>query len=297
MQEGTDIMTLPASIVDTHVHLWPAGRWRMSWIDQYPLLQQHYVLETYGQHTRDLPVDAFVFMECGVEPQYAFLETCWAAKLAVQDKRLQGIVATAPLEFGSLVQTYLEALLELGPVIKGVRRNLEGEQRSDFCLQPDFIKGVHLATAAGLSVDLCLRSWQLPVVTELVRSCPQTQFMLDHAGKPPIRSRSLDSWRQQIRTLATLPNVFCKVSGLVTEADPIHWSQNELAPLIEEVWDAFGEDRVVFAGDWPVLLLASSYQRWVEIVQETLITLPAKAQEKFWNSNAKRFYRLSEQRL
>lgn len=280
-------------MIDTHVHLWQPAHFRMPWLDNDALLNHTYLLDTYREHVHALPIDAIVFMECGVEPRYAFLEACWAVQLARQEKWLQGIIAAAPLEFGAQVQTFLEALVKLGPEIKGVRRLLEDEQDPSFCLQPAFLQGVQLATAAGLSVEICIRHWQLPAIIELVRRCPQTNFMLNHMGKPPIRSGKLDTWFRQMHTLGALPNVWCKVSGLLTEANPITWKKEALVPLIRHIWETFGEDRVVFGGDWPVMLSTSTYTRWFEVVQEGAATLSSAAQAKFWHQNARQFYRLN----
>ena len=285
-------MISSVSIVDAHVHLWNPVRTRMSWLDGDELLNRAYLMEEYRESTKDLPIEAMVFMECGVEPQYAFLEAQWAVQYARQHSRLQGIVAAAPVEFGSRAQAYLEALAGLGPLVKGVRRNIQDETDGNFCLQPAFIQGVQLASARQFTFDLCIRHTQLPAVTELVRRCPDTQFMLDHLGKPPARARILDPWRQHIRELAALPNVYCKVSGLVTEADPATWDTESLAPYIEHVWATFGEERVVFAGDWPVMLSASTYKRWVGTLQTLATSLSPTAQHKFWHENARRFYRL-----
>jgi L-fuconolactonase len=280
-------------IVDAHVHLWEHERFRMSWTDNDSLLSQGCPLEKYHEQTRDLPIEAMVFMECGVEPQYAFLEAQWAVGCTQRDARLQGVVAAAPVEFGTRTRAYLDALTALGPRVKGIRRNVQGEQDNTFCLQPDFVRGVQLLAEYHLSFDICIRHWQLPAVIELVRRCPDTAFILDHLGKPAIKEHILDPWCQQIRELAALPNAYCKVSGMVTEADSLHWTAADLSPYLTHVLECFGEDRVVFAGDWPVVLSASSYKRWVETLQTLCASLSPAAQHKLWHENARRFYRLA----
>jgi len=281
-------------IIDTHVHLWDPQRFRMSWTDGNALLARPYSVEHYHEQTGELPIEGMVFVECGVEPPYAFLEARWAVACARQDARIQGIVAAAPVEFGLRARTYLEALIELDEQrIKGVRRNLQDEPDPNMCLQPDFVQGVQLLAEYGLSFDICIYHHQLPAVIELVRRCPDTQFILDHLGKPDARAHQLDPWRGQIRELAALPNVACKVSGLVTEADHANWQPADLEPYITHVLETFGEDRVAFGGDWPVLLLASSYTRWVETLWALSASLPERARHKLWHENAKRIYRLA----
>jgi len=286
-------MAAPAiPIIDTHVHLWDPARFRMSWLDGNALLDRPYTIDVYHEQTRGLPLEAMVFVECGVEPQYAFLEARWAVECAQADPRIQGIVAAAPVEFGLHSRSYLEALVALDPRVKGVRRILQDEKDIEACLHPDFVRGVQLLSEYHLSFDLCVRHWQLPAITALVRRCPHTQFILDHLGKPDVKAHLLDPWRNQLRELATLPNVACKISGLVTEADPSSWRPEDLAPYLSHVLEVFGEDRVVFGGDWPVVLLASPHGRWVETLQNLTASMTETAKSKLWNANGRRLYRL-----
>ena len=143
-----------------------------------------------------------------------------------------------------------------------------------------------------LSFDLCIRHQQLPAAIEMVRQCPETRFMLDHIGKPDIKNRVLDPWREPMRALAALPNVVCKVSGLTVEADHQAWTPEDLAPYVTHVLEVFGEDRVVFGGDWPVVLQAATYRRWVETLDQLTVHLTSEARQKLWAGNARRFYRL-----
>jgi L-fuconolactonase len=279
-------------IIDTHMHLWNPEHLRMSWTDGDTTLDQPYTIDVYVEHTAGLPIEAMVFVECAVEPQYAFLEAQWAVTCAQADPRIQGIVAACPVEFGARARTYIEALAHLDSRIKGVRRNIQDEKDPDFCLAPDFIRGVQLLSDYSLSFDLCIRHHQLPAVIALVRHCPNTQFILDHLGKPNVKEHVLDPWRDQLQELAALPNVACKLSGLVTEADLAAWNPDDLAPYIAHVLAAFGEERVVFGGDWPVVLLASSYPRWLETLQMLTSTLTEAAKHKLWHENAHRLYRL-----
>src|SRR5258706_14832762 len=193
-----------------------------------------------------------VYVEVDVAPQFALLEAEHIVRLATRDPRLLGIVATAPVQYGQQVRVYLDALRKLGPLIKGVRRNLQAEANVDYCLQPTFIQGVQLLAEYAYSFDICIRHEQLPAVTELVRQCPDVTFILDHCGKPNIREHVLDPWRADLERLAALPNAWCKVSGLLTEANPQEWQLADLAPYVTHALAAFGEQRILFGGDWPV---------------------------------------------
>jgi L-fuconolactonase len=279
-------------IVDAHVHLWNPQQFRMAWLDQEPALNKPFGLAEYPCQGAGRAIAALVYVEVDVAPQYALLEAQWAAAQAAQDARLQGIVAAAPVEHGDRVRSYLAALQSIGPVIKGVRRNLQGETDPGFGLRADFVHGVQLLADYGFSFDLCIRHHQLPMVVELVRECPDTRFMLDHMGKPALKDHLLDPWREQLAQLAALPNVWCKVSGMVTEADLQHWTAEDIAPYLAHALEVFGEERVVFGGDWPVLLLASSYDRWVETLDSLTQHLSPEAKRKLWADNARHFYRL-----
>lgn len=280
-------------IVDTHVHLWELPQFPRPWLGALPALSRPFGLAEYRDQTAMLPLAGMVFVETDVAPSYALLEAQWAVSLAEAEPRLCGVVAAAPLDDGPQVLPYLEALAALGPLVKGVRRNLQDECDPAFCQRPDFVAGVHLLEAYGFSFDICIRHEQLPAVTALVRECPEVSFVLDHLGKPAIRERQLDPWRDQLAALAALPNVACKLSGLVTEADHQRWLPDDLAPYMAHALAVFGPSRVLFGGDWPVVTLASSYLRWMEAVDALTAHLSPDAQRRLWCDNARHWYRLS----
>ncbi|MEI6236248.1 MAG: amidohydrolase family protein [Planctomycetota bacterium] len=281
------------SIIDSHVHMWDPENVRMTWIDGNPILDKKYLPPDYKQHIGSTDVSGFVYLETGVEPHYAYYEARWAAgQLARMEPRLKGIVAAAPTEYGLKVRSYLKALTDLGPLIKGIRRITQGEKDPEFCLKPDFIAGTQLLPEYGLSCDVCVNYKQLGPTVELVKKCPKTQFVIDHIAKPNIKEHVLDPWRDQIKAMAALPNTVIKISGVLTEADHKTWGIDDVRPYIEHVLNVFGEDRVMFGGDWPVLLLAAPYTRWVEVVDELTASWTEKARQKLWRENAKRVYRL-----
>ena len=286
-------MTEALPIVDAHVHLWNPDQFDMPWLANIPLLHRPYTLQDYREQTQGLPISGMVYVEVGVDPQEALLEARAIGALTQEEPRFQAIVAAAPLERGEAVREYLESLVAISPLVKGVRRNIQDETEPDFCLQPDFVAGVRLLASYQLSFDLCIRHWQLPAVMELVRRCPATAFVLDHLGKPDIKQRQLGPWQAQLRELAALPNVSCKISGMVTEADSEHWQSADLEPFVDVALESFGEDRVMFGGDWPVVLLASTYRRWYETLDALTEHLPLLARYKLWAANAQRFYRMS----
>jgi L-fuconolactonase len=264
----------------------------MPWLDDDALLGKPIGLADYREHTRGVEVAAMVYLEVDLAPHYALLEARWAAERAHEDPRLQAVVAHAPVEFGEQVRAYLEELVKIGPIVKGVRRLTQGEADPMFCTDARFVRGVQMLPEFGLSFDACIYHAQMPGVIELARRCPETSIVLDHMGKPGIRDRLLEPWRAQIGELARLSNVVCKVSGVVTEADHASWSLEDVKPYVMHVLEAFGEDRVLFGGDWPVVLKAASYRRWVETLDQLTGGLSESARRKLWSDNARRVYRI-----
>ena len=279
-------------IVDAHMHLWDPRHLRMPWLDGNATLDRAFGPREYAEHTAGLPIEAMVYVEVDVHPAYALQEARWAADRAEEDPRLRGIVAWAPIEHGPRARAYLDALVAISPLIKGVRRLVQAESDDTFCLRPDFVAGVRLLPEYNLSFDIGIRHQQLAAAVELARRCPETSFVLDHIAKPNIRGGQRDPWHAQIAELAALPNVICKISGVVTEADRASWESWQLAPYVARAIEVFGEDRVMFGGDWPVVLLASSYRRWAETLDELTSHLPEAARRKLWAENARAFYRL-----
>ena len=211
--------------------------------------------------------------------------------LARGEPRLKGIIPWAPLEKGEGARPFLERLARL-PGVKGVRRIIQYEPDPEFCLRPDFVRGVQLLAEFGWSFDLCISHVHLKNTIELVRRCPGVSFVLDHVGKPNIKERIWQPWADELARLARLPNVACKVSGMVTEDDHGSWKRENLKPYIDHVLECFGFDRVVFGGDWPVVTLAASYPQWAEALEWALAGCTPAERSRLYRENALRIYRL-----
>lgn len=275
-------------VVDSHVHLWDPARFRMPWLDEEPKLRRPFGPSEFVEASSGLDVEAIVYVQVDATPAYGLLEARWAAAQA----GVRAVVAFAPMEDGDVVRTYLDELVKIGPLIKGVRRLIQSEPDPAFItnLHP----GVRLLPQYGLSFDICIKHHQLAETIRMVRACPETSFILDHIAKPDIRAHQLDPWREDMAELASLPNVVCKLSGMVSEADHANWSVANLQPYVAHALAVFGEDRVLFGGDWPVVTLASSYRRWVESLDQLTQHLSPQAKDKLWRSNAKQVYRISD---
>lgn len=279
------------SLIDSHVHLWNPRRFPMSWLEGDALLERPYELEAYEAEATAQDVTGIVYVETAVESAFALLEAQYVASLAEDTPLLKGIVAHAPLEYGERGRSYLDALATLGPRVKGVRRLLQSEPNPEFCLREDFLRGVRMLPTYGFSFDLCIVPTQLPAATELVRRCPDTLFILDHLGKPNAKAGELEPWRDDIYALAELPNVACKLSGLVTEADLEAWTPATLEPYVTHVLGCFGE-RVMFGSDWPVMHHAADYQRWLSTVRTLTQGLSDDALDQLFHGAATHWYRL-----
>lgn len=283
-------MSLPA-IVDSHVHLWSPTQFRYAWLDGLPALNRPFLPADYAAASATANVSKIICVECDCEPAQSLAEVDWIANLAKSEPRIKGVVGHASLEKGDAARADLEKLAER-PLVKGVRRNLQGEQNPTFCLQPEFVDGIQLLADFGLTFDLCVRHEQLRSVSELARRVPQVTFVLDHVGKPDVRGKQTESWVADLKVLAALPNVVCKISGLATEADWNHWQPEDLKFYFGWAVECFGFDRVMFGGDWPVATLATGYERWFRTVQDFFSFARDVDQIKLFQTNAERIYRV-----
>jgi L-fuconolactonase len=258
-----------------------------TWLHEVPSIAHRHTTENLRAEAPAHLPDKIVFVEAGAAP---LKEVQWVSRLAAVEPRLRGIVAKIQINAGAQTTADLAALRRY-PLVKGVRHPFEHDP-VNYCVRPEFIRGVREAADLGYTFDICCKHPQLPAVIELVRSCPQATFILDHGGKPGIRAGLLDPWREHIRSLAAFPNVVGKLSGLATEADHANWTEAQLQPYAAHLLDCFGPSRLLFGGDWPVAKLAIGYVRWLEIVQRFLAPLNPAEQAAVWRDNADRVYRL-----
>ncbi len=279
-------------IVDTHLHLWNPKVLRYPWLDTIPRLNKPYLLADYNQACGPVRVDKMIFVQCECKPSQYRQEAQWVLSLAQDDLRLQGVVPWAPLEKGAAVRAELEGLAR-HKLVKGIRRIIQFESEGNFCLRPDFIRGVQLLEDFDLHFEICIKGdEQFRSTLELVRRCPHVRFMLDHIGKPFIGQGLMEPWKTYLRELSARPNTWCKISGLVTEADWRKWTRRQIKPYIDWVLDCFGWDRVMYGGDWPVAGQATGYPRWVATLEWAVRGASPTQIQKLFRDNAIKFYRL-----
>jgi len=278
-------------IIDSHVHLCDPGKFRYGWMKEKPALERLVLPEHLSTAAAGVQVERYVFAEVVVDSPQHLEEARWVARLAEQDKRLAGIIAALPLERGLSIEAEMEALSCVKGV-RSIRRLIENEKDPEFCVKTDFISALKLLPKYDLAFDVCVFHHQLPAVIQMVRQCPEVRFVLDHIGKPGIRAELVEPWRRHISELSELPNIWCKISGVVTEADHQNWTLDQVRPYIAHAIDAFGFDRVMYGSDWHVLELACTYPRWVEIVDAMTRDATPVEKRKLFRDNAIEFYRL-----
>ena len=279
--------------IDSHVHFWNPDAIDYPWLADAPAISQPTFPTDLDAARGELPYElaGIVFVEADSLPAHALREAEWVTSLAADDPRIRGIVAHARLQRGEAVRDELAALQKL-PLVKSIRRLIQSEPLG-FSTGADFVRGIQLLPEYGFSFDLCIFHSQLGDVLRLVERCPDVSFILDHMGKPGIEAGLTEPWKSQIRELAQRPDIHCKLSGVVTEADKEHWTAEQVRPYMEHILDWFGPGRVVFGSDWPVVNLAADYRRWFALATETIAHYSPAEQQMILHDNAVRFYRLA----
>lgn len=276
-------------VVDAHVHFWDPSALRYPWLETEPALRRAYLPPDYLPFAES-EVDAVLFVEANCVSAQALAEVDFVDELAEREPRIAGIVAFANMLDEDGLEQALDRIVERERVV-GVRHNIQGHD-AGFCTSPRFVRNVERVGDYGLTFDLCATAAQLDDVSYLVDSCPETQFVLDHCGKPAIRDDAFESWAKDLASLAEWSNVACKVSGLLTEARPDQRSLDALRPYLAHVLASFGPMRLLYGSDWPVVMPAGGEASWREMVASFAATLPPADQQRLFADNAMRLYGL-----
>ena len=280
-------------IVDSHVHLYDVSRLSYGWLAGVPKINRTSLVEDFDRARQAVDVDTIVFAEVAVDPGQHLKEAAFIQELADRDRRLQGIVAHAPLEKGAAVEADLVALKAFKNV-RGIRRLIETEQNPAFCLEPGFLEALRLLPKYDLTFDICVKHFAMTYAIELAKRCPEVSFVLDHIGKPDIKNGLIEPWSSQIADLARLPNVVCKLSGVITEADRQHWTAEQVRPYVAHVIEQFGFARIMFGSDWTVSELTHRYSQWVEIVDDVTKGSSESELRQLYRDTAIATYRLRQ---
>lgn len=218
-------------------------------------------------------------------------ETRWLLDLAGYGDFIKGVVGWAPLIDPEVDQVLADLIAN--PAMVGIRHVLHDEPDPHYMLRDDFNRGIRKLGEFGLPYDILIFERHLPQTIEFVDRHEGQVFIVDHMAKPRVNAGELSPWRENIRELAKRPRVYCKLSGLVTEADHQSWTAEQLKPYFEVVLSAFGADRLMFGSDWPVCLLATGYKQWTDVVTDAIAFLSLPEQERIWAGTAIEAYKLS----
>jgi L-fuconolactonase len=273
--------------IDAHQHFWIYNQKDFGWIDEsMAAIRRNFLPEDLQPELKANAFDGSVV----VQTCQTLEETRWLLELAEHNPSILGVVGWADLRSPD-IQSQL-ATLTRNPKLVGLRHIVQSEPDDRFLLQPDFLRGISALEEFGLAYDILIYPKHLPVATECVQRFLRQRFILDHLAKPPIKNGEISSWAKGIRALAASPNVFCKLSGLVTEADWQHWTPEHITPYLDVAFESFGAERLMIGSDWPVCLVAATYTRAVKIVTDYVSRLSPESQAAVLGGNAARFWRL-----
>ena len=273
--------------IDSHQHFWIYNPAEYEWIDEsMAAIRRDFLPEDLEPELERTEFQGSV----AVQTRQTLEETRWLLGLADRSAKVVGVVGWVDL-CSPDVRSQLSVFAR-NPKLVGIRHIVQSEADDRFLLRPDFLRGIALLEEFDLAYDILIYKKHLPVAAEFVERFPKQRFVLDHLAKPPIKSREIESWAEGIRRLAAFPTVFCKLSGLVTEADWQCWKPEDITPYLDIAFETFGASRLMIGSDWPVCLVAGSYSRTLDVVKNYLRDHTAETREAVLGGNARRFWRL-----
>ncbi len=273
--------------IDAHQHFWDLDRFTYAWMPPRPSrLRRNFLPEDLEPILAEHRFDGTVLVQAHTHLD----ETRWFLELASRHAFIQGVVGWADLTDNRLGEVLDE--FQRHPKFKGIRHPVHDEADDQWLLRPSVLAGLRELARRGLPYDLLLRPQHLPLVPRLAEAVPDLRMVIDHLGKPPIAGRRLNGWARDVEAVASIPQVFCKISGMITEADHDSWSAGDLRPYVAHVLAVFGPDRLMFGSDWPVCLLAGSWKQVLAAFTQAAGALPGPVRDKLLGDTAQRFYQL-----
>jgi len=273
--------------IDAHQHFWIFDPVRDSWINDEMLVIKHDFL----------PADLLPVLQqngidgcVAVQASQSEEETLFLLKQAAENEFVKGVVGWVDLKADDL-EARLEYFKQYDK-LKGFRHILQSEPDKQYMLQPQFKKGIASLQSHGFTYDILIYPEHLPYAAQLVKAFPDQPFVIDHLAKPHIKDQQLNEWQRDIEVLSQHPNVHCKISGMLTEANWSSWKPADFIPYLDVVFNALGSRRVMFGSDWPVCLLAGGYDGTMQVLNNYISKLSFTEQELFWGNNATVFYDL-----
>lgn len=272
--------------IDSHQHFWKYDPVKNAWIDEsMKAIRRDFSPEDLAPILKSANIDGCV----AVQADQSEAETDFLLGFAENSEIVKGVVGWVDLMADNVEERL--AVYSKNKWLKGIRHIVQSEP-DDFMLRADFQHGISKLAQFGQVYDILVFPTQLPASIALAEKFPDQAFVLDHIAKPYIKDGKIDGWKEDIRQLAQFPNVHCKVSGMVTEADWANWKPEDFTPYLDVVFEAFGTDRIMFGSDWPVCLVAADYQQGLGIVEGYIAGLSADEKARVMGINAQKFYNL-----
>ncbi|OPA77751.1 amidohydrolase [Paenibacillus selenitireducens] len=275
--------------IDAHQHYWSLQRDDYGWITpELPVLYRNYLPDDLEPHLQDHQIDGTIVVQAAA----TLAETDYMLELAASTERILGVVGWLDV----LAPDYQEQLarFQQHPKFVGVRIMIQEMEDSDEVLTPGYFHAMKYFAEIGLPVDLLCKSTQLHSVVELLRIVPDLHAVIDHIAKPQIAAQVYEPWKSQMAEIASNPHIYCKLSGMVTEADHQAWKREQITEYIQHAINLFGKERIMFGSDWPVCLLAADYDEVIQLLEQSLDTsFTEEDRAKLFGSNAASFYRLT----
>jgi len=273
--------------IDAHQHFWIYDPQRDHWMDEtMTTIQRDFLPNDLKEELDHCQIDGCV----AVQADQSETETQFLLDLAAKNSFIKGVVGWVDLCAGNVKERL--AHFASNPLFKGVRHIVQSEADDKFMLREDFQRGIAELGPLGLTYDILIFPKHLGTALELVRQFPEQPFVLDHMAKPLIKKQVFSPWEEDIRALAAMPNVYCKMSGLTTEASWHGWSPDDIFPYLDIVFDAFGCERLIYGSDWPVCTLAGGYQAAHELLLTYMSVQTEDCQKAIFGGNASDFYKL-----
>ena len=273
--------------IDAHQHFWQYDPIRDSWIeDNMSVIRRDFMPADLAPLLDLNSIDGCI----AVQADQSEAETKFLLGLAAEHSFIKGVVGWINLLQPDLYKCLNDLSKELSLV--GVRHIAQGES-DDFLSRKDVQHGIAQLNQFNLTYDILVYGHQLPAAIDLVRAVPEQRYVLDHIAKPKISQGVDATWKRNMEELAKCPNVYCKISGMVTECDGFEWTNADFRPFLDTVVETFGSDRMMYGSDWPVCLLAADYQQQMEIVSSYMSSFTSEEQNGFWGKNAIECYGLS----
>lgn len=274
------------TIIDTHQHYWRYDPVHYAWInDEMAVIRRDFLPADLQPVLTANSIAASIAVQADQTEQ----ETDWLLQLADENPFIAGVVGWVDLRSPQVAER-LQHYAQFSK-LKGFRHVLQGEEPS-FMLQPSFVNGIAQLHAHGFAYDILIFPQHLQAALQLVQQFPEQRFVIDHLAKPYIKQGLIGEWAAGMKALAAHTNVYCKISGMVTEADWRNWTAADLHPYIDTVVQAFGTNRCMFGSDWPVCLVAAAYDKWLQTVQDYFAGFSTEEQAMVFAGNAKHFYQI-----